>query len=40
MNDLKEPLLGGVKRDEPATREGAKHDKEGFKTPRWLGYIY
>ena len=40
MKDLKEPLLGGVKRDEHVSRNGKKLDKEGFKTPRWLGYIF
>lgn len=43
MRDLKEPLLG-EKGIEPAAvkphLENQNRDAEGFRTPRWYGYIY
>ena len=43
MKELKEPLLGGdetkKKGDHKLDNKGPR-DSEGFRTPRWLGYVY
>ena len=42
MEDLKEPRLGGAnkKSDKPKLGDKGPRDAEGFRTPRWMGYIY
>jgi drug/metabolite transporter (DMT)-like permease len=43
MKDLREPLLGGgdhKKEAVPKLGDKGKRDSEGFRTPRWLGYVY